>query len=94
MIYNNNTIIIRGYSLFMYIYRQLIELRKGNVSVVSVCHSVPTGGPHVTITHDALDLTVFPLPPPDLGPSQSQSQPDPASDIWWPSLKICSNLFT
>ena len=31
---------------------------------VSVCHSVQ-GAPHVTITHDALDLTVqAPTPPP------------------------------
>ena len=37
-------------------------------SYVSVCQSVsPQGGPHVTITHDALDLTVW----------GSQSQPCP-----------------
>ena len=28
------------------------------LSVLSVRHSVHRGGPHVTITHDALDLTV------------------------------------
>ena len=35
-------------------------------SLVSVCHSVQClcvwGGPHVTITHDALDITVQPPP--------------------------------
>ena len=39
------------------------------------------GGPHVTITHDALDLTVQPTHP-------------PAYDISWPFLETCSNLFT
>ena len=44
---------------------------------------VSTGGPHVTIIHDALDLTIdSPIPPP------------PASGIWWPRLETCSNLFT
>ena len=77
-----------------------------------VCLS--TGGPHVTITHDALDLTVSPLPalvlilipPPDIWHGDSPG-PVPlrhgtwgplhagpsASDIWRPSLEICSNLF-
>ena len=36
------------------------------------------GGSHMTITYDALDLTV-------------QEHPD--SDIWWYSLETCSNLF-
>ena len=30
------------------------------------------------------------LSPPDIRPSD----PTPASDIWWPPLKICSKLFT
>ena len=30
-------------------------------------------------------------PPPDLGPRGPS--PNPASDIWWPSLETCSNLF-
>ena len=43
-------------------------------SYVSVCQSVsPQGGPHVTITHDALDLTVW--------GSQSQTLPP---DMWLP----------
>ena len=37
-------------------------------SQVSVCHSVlGEVGPHVTITRDALDLTVQHPPPPDMG---------------------------
>ena len=51
-------------------------------SLVCVCQSVyPRGSPYVTITRDALDFTVQP-------PSS------PASDIWWPSLEACLNLFT
>ena len=46
-------------------------------------------GSHVTITHDALDLTIQ-GPPPGLPPPYR----DPVSDIWWPRLKTCSNLFT
>ena len=68
------------------IYRPTTKLGKVMFSQVSV---ILLGGPHVTITHDALDLTVQ-------GPSSRQSpsiQP-PTSDIWWPRLEICSNLFT
>ena len=39
---------------------------KGRFSQVIVCHSVilfKGGGPHVTITHDTLDLTVQGPPP-------------------------------
>ena len=59
--------------------------------------------PHVAITHDTLDLTVQPPPSPQLWPEPlfthgtwvyPWSQPwHPASDIWWPSLETCSNLF-
>ena len=44
--------------------------------------------PHVTITHDALDLTVQ-----GLTPSVEVTSPS-ISDIWWPWLETCSNLFT
>ena len=48
----------------------------------------------MTITHDALDLTVQVIPW-----SLSQTwdltvQGSPASDIWWQSLKTGSNLYT
>ena len=62
-------------------------------SYTSVCQPVclSTWGPHVTITHDALDLTVQGSYPQksDLGPPALP----PASDIWWSSLETCSNLF-
>ena len=68
------------------------------ILVMSVLHSVKGGGQQggltVTITHDAWDLAVqapcsSPSPPlSDMGP------PAPASDIWWPLLEACSNLFT
>ena len=64
-------------------------------SQVCVCLSTGGGGPHVTITHDALALTVqgpsWPWTPPDMG--HGTPGPAPASDIWWPSLETCSNLF-
>ena len=52
---------------------------------------------HVTITHDALHFTVQGSPPLTsldiycTGTSQSFSI---ASDIWWPRLETCSNLYT
>ena len=64
---------------------------------------------HVIMAHDALVLTAQapwpqPLPwpfPPDMGPPASPkiwnirypAMAHPASDIWWPSLGNCSNLF-
>ena len=60
------------------------------------------GGSHVTITHDALDFTVQPTPRHQTMEPHPQPQPpghqtwDPptsASDIWWQSLQICSNVF-
>ena len=90
-------------------------------SVVSVCQLFsPQGGKfHVTITHDALDLTVHspsppcPLPetlnltvqvpletwdltvqPPSLGSLDMEPHcTGTPSDIWWPRLDTCSNLF-
>ena len=71
------------------------------------------GGSQITISNDALELTVqapsLLTPPPDMGPhwtgSPTQLHPlldmEPhwkgislASDIWWPSLETCLNLFT
>ena len=49
----------------LYNYCPLTKLREGNV-FTCVCLSVH-GGPHVTITYDALDLTLQP-PPPDIRP--------------------------
>ena len=37
------------------------KLQEGNV-FIRVCLYIGKGGPHVTITHGALDLTVQPLP--------------------------------
>ena len=53
----------------------------------------------MTITHVALDLTVQALsaPPTHTWDLTGQGLPQPylpASDIWWPSLETCSNLFT
>ena len=60
---------------------------------VSVC---PLTGPHMIITHDAFHLMVQSLPGhistsprPDMG----HKDPGPTSDIWWPSLENCSEVF-
>ena len=58
-------------------------------SVVSVCLQ---GVSHVTITNDALDLTV--QAPVGLPPWDLIGQGPPATDNWWPSLGTFSNLFT
>ena len=81
--------------LFKNIYHPPTKLRKGNV-FSRVCPSVipSMGGPHVTITHDALDLIVQP-------PHIRHGDPLPrhqiwvplASHIWWSSLETCSHLF-
>ena len=64
-------------------------------SLMSVCLSVHRRqGPHVTITHDVLDIIVQPPPHPlGIRPWPPKPQPPLASDIWWSSLKTCSNLF-
>ena len=64
-------------------------------SLMSVCLSVHRRqGLHVTITHDVLDIIVQPSPHPlGIRPWPLKPQPPPASDIWWSSLKTCSNLF-
>ena len=73
------------------------------LAVMSVCLSFCLEGSHVTIAHDALDLTVLPPPHPgpfqtwEMGtprlPSDMEHENPPATDIWWPSLLTCSNLF-
>ena len=62
------------------------------VSVAFVCLFIGEGS-HVTIIHDALDPTIQWLPP---GPhcTGTPSPVPPRSDIWWPRLEACSNLFT
>ena len=61
---------------------------------MSLILSVYREGSHVTITHDALDLTI--QGPTALAPDSSLSahghswpQP-PGSDIWWQSLETCN----
>ena len=50
---------------------------------------------NVTITHDALDFIVQPPPSwPHPRHENSVTHFPPASDIWWPQLEICSDLFT
>ena len=69
-------------------------------SYVSVRQFVQRG-PHVIITHDALNLTVQPPPnsdmrhgtPPQSCPLDMQPPWPPTTDIWWSSLETCSNLF-
>ena len=86
-------------------YRPPMKLWKGNdFSHVcqSVSHSVDRGC-HVTITHDALDLTVQPLDPqlPDMGPHWTGTIPVPAPSRHGTSLDrntfsargICGHLW-
>ena len=69
-------------------YHPQTKLQEGNV-FADVCLSFLFGGPHMTITHDTSGHgypSTLPLPQiPDMRP---------ATDIWWSSLKTCSNLFT
>ena len=64
------------------------------------------GGPHVTICTVRSDASWVPPSSPnptprtsDIGPPGATPAPGhqiwdpPASDIWWPSLETCSNLF-
>ena len=75
-------------------YRSPIKLKEGYV-ISCVCQF--TWGSLVTITHDALDLTMHGSSP---GPGPSPSDPGPvplappANDIWWQRLATYSNLFT
>ena len=71
------------------------KLRKGNVFIhMSVYQSVILSRvSHVTISHDALDLNVQGPQTSDMGSPSPGSHPS-VSDIWWPSLETCSNMFT
>ena len=69
-------------NLFFF-YRRQRSCRKVNV-FTGMCLSVHRSS-HVTITHDALDLTVQ-VPP----PLPALPTPPLVSDIWWPSLASCS----
>ena len=78
-------------------YHPPMKLRESNV-FMHVCLS---RGTHVTISYDAFGLTVQGTPPSpaevpsDMGPQAPHLHPgSPASDIWWPPLETCSNLFT
>ena len=71
--------------------------QRGCEKMFSICHSVwGLGGEggggltHVTITHNALNLTVRP----SWHETLLYTAPTPASDIWWPILETCSNLFS
>ena len=60
---------------------------KEMLSVVSVCIYIYPGGPHVTITHDALDITLqgpSSLTPwtSDIGPASASAPHLSANDIW------------
>ena len=48
----------------MCFYRSPTKLREDNVISCVFLSFCQGGGPHVTITHDALDLNVQPIPPP------------------------------
>ena len=77
--YSTNKILALGdITLCLYNYRPPTKLREGNVfSRICLSRGVDIG-------------TALHPPPPDMGPPGPGS---PASDIWWPSLEICSNLF-
>ena len=62
------------------------------VSVHQLFYPQGEGGPHVTIAHGALDLTVQVPPNHTLDPQTSEPG-SPGSDIWWSLLETCSNLF-
>ena len=70
-------------------YRPSTKLREGN-TFNRVCPWFCPGGPMwpLTMVHWASLYTAPPFSS-DMIPHWT-----PASDIWWPSLEICSNLFT
>ena len=76
-------------------YRPPTKLRESNV-FMRVCLS---RGTHVTMIHWASLYRGLPHPQPkslqtwDLRPPRLHPG-SPASDIWWPPLETCSNLFT
>ena len=91
------------------IYCPPTKLQKGNIfsrNCPSVSHSVHGERSHVDITHDALDLTIQdPGPTPSSSPPHSSPEmvpnctgpspcPTTTSEIWWPRVEACLNLFT
>ena len=92
-----------------HIYCPPTKLQKGNIfsrNCPSVSHSVHGERSHVDITHDALDLTIQdPGPTPSSSPPHSSPEmvpnctgpspcPTTTSEIWWPRVEACLNLFT
>ena len=77
-------------------YHPQQSCRKVKFSVVCVCQSVCRRRSHVTITHDALALTVQGPPTPNMGPQCTGSPLAlvPANGIRWPRLESCSKLLT
>ena len=74
-------------------YHPPTKLWEGNI-FTGVCDSIQRG-PLVTITHDAMNLTVQSPTGPrslDIRPgTPSPSTLPPATDIWWSILETCSN---
>ena len=77
------------FSFSKFFLRPSRKLREGNVFSrvgLSVCRGVPC---------DHYPWCIKPhfigLPPPDMDVT---GQGPPGSDVWWPSLETCSNLFT
>ena len=92
------TLIMTKCTVRRFYYHLPMKLWEGHVfSHVCLSAFLSTGGPHVTITHDALDLNIQgPTPsqlplcgnPPALVPTP------PGSGSWWPRPETCSNVFT
>ena len=110
-LWKDHNVTCSKFSISLFWNKQKKWLRKGNVfSRVCLSTEVGMGGSHVTITHDALDLSLQgPHPfqiwdltfqvPLALTPLYTwdilMQGPQPlANDIQWPSLETCSNLFT
>ena len=90
------------FTINKYHYRPPTKLLEGNVfsRVCLVILFIGGEGPHVTIIHDALDITVQANPPPpptwdmETPPGPPPAMGPPASDmIWWSSRETCLNLF-
>ena len=81
----NHVLSLKRVKQSIHFYRSQRKFRERNF-FTGVC--LFTRVSHVTISHDILDLAVTPSP--DMGPGYL---PLPlGSDIWWSSLKTCSNL--
>ena len=73
------------------IYQPPMKSREGNLfSHVCMCACLFTMGSHVTITHDVLNI---PVQEPQSWTWDLNLQSS-SSDIMWPGLESCSNLFT